>query len=54
MLYNINRYASINAHKNREMGRHDDLWSLLYILVEFVNGNLPWRRIKDKEQVGKL
>lgn len=33
------------------MGRHDDLWSLFYMLVEFVNGQLPWRKIKDKEQV---
>ncbi|XP_022240561.1 uncharacterized protein LOC106458593 isoform X2 [Limulus polyphemus] len=48
------RYASINAHKNKEMGRHDDLWSLFYMLVEFVNGQLPWRKIKDKEQVGVM
>ncbi|CAH1960187.1 unnamed protein product [Acanthoscelides obtectus] len=46
------RYASVNAHKNREMGRHDDLWSLFYMLVEFVNGQLPWKKVKDKEQVG--
>ncbi|XP_074662887.1 uncharacterized protein LOC141915300 [Tubulanus polymorphus] len=46
------RYASVNAHKNKEMGRHDDLWSLFYMLVEFVIGQLPWRKIKDKEQVG--
>ncbi|XP_026175173.1 tau-tubulin kinase 2b [Mastacembelus armatus] len=48
------RYASINAHKNKEMGRHDDLWSLFYMLVEFMVGQLPWRKIKDKEQVGNL
>ncbi|XP_043075117.1 tau-tubulin kinase 2b [Puntigrus tetrazona] len=48
------RYASINAHKNREMGRHDDLWSLFYMLVEFMVGQLPWRKIKDKEQVGNM
>ncbi|XP_076057071.1 tau-tubulin kinase asator isoform X7 [Oratosquilla oratoria] len=48
------RYASINAHKNKEMGRHDDLWSLFYMIVEFVNGQLPWRKIKDKEQVGLM
>lgn len=34
------------------MGRHDDLWSLFYMLAEFVNGQLPWRKVKDKEQVG--
>ena len=33
------------------MGRHDDLWSLFYMLVEFVAGQLPWRKTKDKEQV---
>ncbi|XP_059375279.1 tau-tubulin kinase 2-like isoform X2 [Carassius carassius] len=48
------RYASVNAHKNKEMGRHDDLWSLFYMLVEFLVGQLPWRKIKDKDQVGKL
>ncbi|XP_042235977.1 uncharacterized protein LOC121875476 isoform X6 [Homarus americanus] len=48
------RYASLNAHKNKEMGRHDDLWSLFYMVVEFVNGQLPWRKIKDKEQVGLM
>jgi len=48
------RYASMNAHKNKEMGRHDDLWSLFYMIVEFVNGQLPWRKIKDKEQVGLM
>ncbi|RUS78135.1 hypothetical protein EGW08_014108 [Elysia chlorotica] len=46
------RYASINAHKNKEMGRHDDLWSLFYMVVEFISGQLPWRKTKDKEQVG--
>lgn len=48
------RYASINAHKNKEMSRHDDLWSLFYMLVEFMVGQLPWRKIKDKEQVGNM
>ncbi|XP_067939111.1 uncharacterized protein [Watersipora subatra] len=48
------RYASITAHRNQEMGRHDDLWSLFYMLVEFVNGQLPWRRIREKEEVGRL
>ncbi len=32
----------------QEMGRHDDLWSLFYMLAEFVVGQLPWRKIKDK------
>lgn len=32
----------------QEMGRHDDLWSLFYMLVEFLVGQLPWRKIKEK------
>ncbi|VEL06928.1 unnamed protein product [Protopolystoma xenopodis] len=48
------RYASVNAHLNRELGRHDDLWSLYYMLAEFITGELPWRKIKDKEQVGLM
>ncbi|CAH8561119.1 unnamed protein product [Schistosoma turkestanicum] len=48
------RYASVNAHLNKELGRHDDLWSLYYMLGEFIVGELPWRKIKDKEQVGLL
>lgn len=33
------------------MGRHDDLWSLFYMLVEFLVGQLPWRKIKDKARL---
>ncbi|VDK26437.1 unnamed protein product, partial [Anisakis simplex] len=36
------------------MGRQDDLWSLFYMLVEFIHGSLPWRKIKDKDEVGRL
>jgi tau tubulin kinase len=45
------RYAAVSAHKNKEMGRHDDLWSLFYMLAEMMQGALPWRRIKDKDEV---
>lgn len=36
------------------MGRRDDLWSLFYVLVEFSKGSLPWRKIKDKDQIGEM
>ncbi|CAF0887000.1 unnamed protein product, partial [Didymodactylos carnosus] len=48
------RYASINAHNSRELGRHDDLWSFFYMLVEFIVGSLPWSKIKDKDSVGRM
>lgn len=48
------RYASINSHHSKELGRRDDLWSVFYVLVEFSLGSLPWRKIKDKEHIGEL
>lgn len=48
------RYASINSHLCKDLGRRDDLWSLLYVLIEFAKGYLPWRKIKDKDQIGEM
>ncbi|GAQ87395.1 Serine Threonine protein kinase [Klebsormidium nitens] len=44
-------YASVNAHKSKELGRRDDLWSLLYVLVEFLEGDLPWRSQSNKDKI---
>ena len=48
------RYASINAHQSKDLGRHDDLWSVFYMLVELANSELPWKKIRDKEKAGKF
>lgn len=48
------RYASINSHLSKELSRRDDLWSVLYVLIEFLTGQLPWRKLKDKEEIGLL
>ncbi|XP_047132128.1 rho-associated protein kinase 2 isoform X1 [Hydra vulgaris] len=48
------RYAAIAAHENKEMSRRDDLWSVFYMLVEFSQGSLPWRKYKEKEEVGNF
>ena len=47
------RYASLNAHKGCDLGRQDDLWSVFYMLVELANGSLPWKALREKEDVGK-
>ncbi|KAJ3022136.1 UNVERIFIED_CONTAM: Tau-tubulin kinase 2 [Siphonaria sp. JEL0065] len=47
------RYASISAHLGMELSRVDDLWSLFYLLVEFLVGTLPWKG-KEKETIGDL
>jgi serine/threonine protein kinase len=36
------KYASLNAHYNREQSPRDDLISLLFSIVEMVEGKLPW------------
>ncbi|GMR59992.1 hypothetical protein PMAYCL1PPCAC_30187 [Pristionchus mayeri] len=47
------RYCSINAHKKKELGRHDDLISMMYMLIEGHTGTLPWKH-KDRVMTEKL
>lgn len=45
------RYASVNCLKSLDVGRRDDLWSVFYVLVEMMVGQLPWRRMNEKKEV---
>jgi hypothetical protein len=45
------KYASIYAHQNEDQGRRDDLWSLFYMLVEFLEGVLPWTEARARASV---
>ncbi|KAI6189694.1 Protein kinase domain-containing protein [Aphelenchoides bicaudatus] len=47
------RYCSTNVHRRMEQGRCDDVWSLLYMLVELYVG-LPWSGIKEEKPLQKM
>ncbi|CAI2349282.1 unnamed protein product [Caenorhabditis sp. 36 PRJEB53466] len=43
------RYCSLNVHQHRDQGRHDDLLSALYSMIETVTATLPWKGMGTRE-----
>jgi len=46
------RYASAAAHQGRDQGRVDDLWSLIFTLMELSAGSLPWNFYRSQARLG--
>ncbi|KAJ1496763.1 hypothetical protein HMI55_005847, partial [Coelomomyces lativittatus] len=43
-----------NAHRGHDLGRRDDLLSLAYVFYEFLNGQLPWRKERNRDKITEM
>ena len=43
-------FASIQAHKGKDLSRRDDIESLIYTLIYLCTGTLPWKNINIKKK----
>jgi hypothetical protein len=37
----------LNAHNNIDLSRRDDLWSLYFVMLDFLEEKLKWREVKE-------
>ena len=44
-------YASIHAHLYEDLSRRDDLISWFYLLIDLINGTLPWKNFETRPQI---
>uniref|UniRef100_A0A915CQK1 Protein kinase domain-containing protein n=1 Tax=Ditylenchus dipsaci TaxID=166011 RepID=A0A915CQK1_9BILA len=48
------RYASLRTHQRLVAHESDDLWSTYYIVVENLNGQLPWRGAPNRDAIAQI
>lgn len=47
-------YMSVYAHKHQKLSRRDDIESIVYMLIEFLQGKLPWTYINAADNNERL
>lgn len=48
-------YASLHGHQLLDLGRRDDMWSLLFVVIDMVLAGLPWKPFRNnRDQVSQL
>uniref|UniRef100_A0A0K0G444 non-specific serine/threonine protein kinase n=1 Tax=Strongyloides venezuelensis TaxID=75913 RepID=A0A0K0G444_STRVS len=47
------RYAPLNCHISRDLGRKDDIETWMYMTIELTTGCLPWKGMDSMKEVGE-
>uniref|UniRef100_A0A0N4ZMM5 non-specific serine/threonine protein kinase n=1 Tax=Parastrongyloides trichosuri TaxID=131310 RepID=A0A0N4ZMM5_PARTI len=47
------RYAPLNCHFTKDLGRKDDIETWIYMTIELTTGYLPWKGMDTMKEVGE-